>query len=121
VECACAPAELAAFHARIEAAPDVQAARGLARPPLELAREALARAQRLPGGAALVATERRLVAGELAIAAAATPPAVASAFSAAVGPPAAAGCSYTTLEIVAIVLGFILGIIPGVILLVLLC
>jgi hypothetical protein len=119
--CACAPAELAELRAEIEAAHDVDAARRLAAPPLRLAREAVARVQRLPGGGELAAAEHRLAAGERAIAAAATPPAVASAFSAALGPPAAQGCAYTTLEIVAIVLGFILGIIPGLILLVLLC
>jgi hypothetical protein len=119
--CACNAGQLDALRAEIESAPDAEEARRLAAPPLRLAREAVARAQQLPGGSALAATERRLVAGERAVAAAPTAPAVASAFSAAVGPPAAAGCSYTTLEIVAIVLGFILGIIPGLILLVLLC
>jgi hypothetical protein len=118
--CACDAGELDALRAEIAAAEDVERARRLAAPPLALARQALARAQRLPGGSGLAATEQRLWAGERAIAAAPTPPAVAGAFSAAVG-PASAGCSYTTLEIVAIVLGFILGIIPGLILLVLLC
>ena len=36
-----------------------------------------------------------------------------------IGEPAA--CAFSTLEIVAIVLGFILGIIPGIILLIILC
>jgi hypothetical protein len=119
--CACDARELDALRAEIEAAPDAEAARRLAGPPLQLAREAVSRALRLPGGSGLAATEQRLLAGERAVAAAATPPAVASAFSSAVGTPAATSCSYTTLEIVAIVLGFILGIIPGLILLVLLC
>jgi hypothetical protein len=119
--CACDTGELDALRARIAATEDVAQARQLAVPPLALARQALTRAQRLPGATtAFAAREQRLLAGERAIAAAATPPAVATAFSAAIG-PAAAGCSYTTLEIVAIVLGFILGIIPGLILLVLLC
>jgi hypothetical protein len=118
--CACDASELDALRARIAGAPDVEQARRLAAPPLALARQALARTQRLPGANGLAAPEQRLHAGERAIAAAQTPPAVASAFAAAIGPPSA-GCSYTTLEIVAIVLGFILGIIPGLILLVLLC
>jgi hypothetical protein len=118
--CACDAGELDALRAEIAAAGDVEEARQLAAPPLALARAALARAERLPGGGALARPQQRLLAGEHAIASAPTPPAVANAFSAAIGPPGA-GCSYTTLEIVAIVLGFILGIIPGLILLVLLC
>ena len=129
--CACDPAALAAFHQEIASAETVAEAQALATPPLELARSALARARWLaPGSASLEEKEHQLRAGELAIASASTPDAVAGAFAVAVtGKPALAdlqidtpsACSFTTLEIVAIVLGFILGIIPGIILLIILC
>ena len=131
--CGCDPAALVSFHDEIASAPTLEEAQALATPPLELARSALARARWLaPGSASLEEKEHQLRAGERAIAGASTPDAVAGAFAMAVtgsptlagvdiGTPSAAGCSFTTLEIVAIVLGFILGIIPGIILLIILC
>jgi hypothetical protein len=128
--CACAPRALEDFHAEIASAATLAEAQALATPPLELARSALARARWLaPGSASLEEKERQLRAGEFAIAGARTPDAVASAFAVTVtGSPALAGveidtpgCSYSTLEIIAIALGFILGIIPGIILLIILC
>lgn len=128
--CACNPAALVGFHDEIAAAPTLEEAQALATPPLELARSALARARWLtPGSASLAEKEHRLRAGELAIAGATTPGAVAGAFAVAVsGSPTLdsievepMSCSYSTLEIVAIVLGFILGVIPGIILLIILC
>lgn len=126
----CELGPLVALHDEIASAPTVADARALAAPPLALARGAMERARGwLPGASGLAEGERRLRAGEEAVAAATTPAAVAGAFAGAVSgsmplagvdidPPS---CSYSTLEIVAIVLGFILGIIPGLILLVLLC
>jgi hypothetical protein len=128
--CACDSRVLEELHAEIASARTLGEAQALAAPPLELARSALARARWLaPGSESLEETERRLRAGELAIAGARTPDAVAGAFAVAVtGSPVLAGvaidtpsCSYSTLEIVAIVLGFILGVIPGIILLIILC
>jgi hypothetical protein len=128
--CACDPAELARFRDEIAAAPTLEEAQALATPPLELARSALSRARWLaPGSTSLAEMEHQLRAGERAVAGATTPAAVAGAFATAVsGAPtldsveiAPMSCSYTTLEIVAIVLGFILGIIPGIILLIILC
>jgi len=128
--CACDGSALVELRDEIATAETPAEAQALAAPPLALARSALARARWLaPGSASLAAKERQLRDGERAIAAAPTPEAVAGAFSMAVtGSPVlagldvgAVGCSYTTLEIVAIVLGFILGIIPGIILLIILC
>jgi len=129
--CGCDPAALAAFHQEIASADTVAEAQALAVPPLELARSALARARWLaPGSASLEEKEHQLRAGELAIASAPTPGAVAGAFAvAATGKPVLAdlqigtpsACAYSGLEIVAIVLGFILGVIPGIILLIILC
>jgi hypothetical protein len=130
VRCGCDPAALVRFHDEIASAQTLAEAQQRAAPPVELARSALARARRLtldPAG--LAEKERQLRQGELAIAAATTPAAVADAFAIAVtGSPVLAGvdidppgCSYSTWEIVAIVLGFILGVIPGIILLIILC
>jgi hypothetical protein len=98
VRFACEASALVALEGEIASAETLGRAQELAGAPLRLAREA-------------------------AVAVATTPDAVAGAFSLAVrgAPEAAFGCSYTTLEIVAIVLGFILGIIPGIILLIILC
>ena len=128
----CAPDRGALVDLRdeIAAARTLAEAQQLATPPVQLARSALARARwRAPGSTGLAEKEQQLREGERAIAAAATPDAVAGAFAAAVtGSPVLAdidvdppNCSYSTLEIIAIVLGFILGIIPGIILLIILC
>jgi hypothetical protein len=124
VRCACDPSELVALHDAIASADTLAQAQELATPPLALAREAIARARGLaPDGASLAAMDQQLRNGELGVAAATTPEAVAGAFSLAVtGPPAAAiGCAYSTGEIIAIVIGFILGILPGIILLIVFC
>lgn len=129
-DCGCDTGRLVWLQEAIAAAPTAEDARALAAPPLSLAASALARASSLlPGSKALEASQRRLETGEQLVASAGSPAAVASAFGVAVsGKPVLAdvevdppSCHYTTLEIVAIVLGFILGIIPGLILLVLLC
>jgi hypothetical protein len=125
-QCACDATELVALREEIASAKTLSRAQALATPPLQLARLALTRTRWLsPDAASLAAKERQLLAGEAAIAAAETPDAVASAFSLAVAgsplPEAAFGCAYSTWEIVAIVLGFILGILPGIILLIILC
>jgi hypothetical protein len=126
VRCACDASELVALHEEIVSAETLARAQALATQPLQLARLALARTRRFsPDGAGLAAKERQLLAAEAAVAAAETPDAVAGAFSLGVAgaplPEAAIGCAYTTWEIVAIVLGFILGILPGIILLIILC
>jgi hypothetical protein len=126
VRCACDASELVALRQEIASAETLARAQELATPPLRLARQALARARWLaPDAAGLRAKEQQLRAGERAVAAASTPDAVAGAFSLAVAgsplPEAAFGCAYSTGEIIAIVIGFILGILPGIILLIILC
>ena len=126
VRCACDASELVARREEIASAGTLARAQALATPPLQLARQALVRARWLaPDSAGLAAKEEQLREGERAVAAASTPAAVAGAFSLAVAgsplPEAAFGCAYSTGEIIAIVIGFILGILPGIILLIILC
>lgn len=140
---------LAALRDRIEAAPDVEAARELALAQTRLASGALRRARWLvPWSGELREAEERLDRYEDDVRAAPTAGRVADRFAGlvriaslepsavALSPSAAYGhvevqrhdldvhfpdCHFTTGEIIAIVLGLILGIIPGIILFVLLC
>lgn len=114
----------------------VDEARRLATQPTSLAGDALQRARWLvPGGSEdLERAYRRIRDYEARVGSAATSEQIASEFEsmfltqrAAIGPPVAAdvgdgdGCDFSTGEIIAIVLGFIFGILPGIILLILLC
>ncbi len=125
----CAPraarSEAQALIERIAAAPSVDAARALALEPTRGAHLALAQARRVsPWTESLQDASERLSAHEARITAAPTQQAVAAEL-ATLAPIHAdlgdGGCSYSTGEIVATVIGFILGIIPGIILLFLLC
>ena len=113
--------------ARIEAAPSVEEAREVALAETRLASAALGRARvMLPWSGNLSAAHDRLASFQDRVLAAATPGGVAAEFGdfMRLDAPRAdvdADCEYTTGEIIAIVLGFILGIIPGLILLILLC
>lgn len=134
--CAITPAnraELRGLHDDIARAPTVGKAQALALAPTDAALDALGKARTLvPFSADLQEAEARLEAKRARIIAADTPPRVADEFSgmmvagldddrlvhAKVG---SGGCSYSTGETIAIVIGLILGIIPGLILLVVLC
>jgi hypothetical protein len=122
---AAAQAEAQALIDRIAAAPSVDAARELALEPPRGAHFALAQARRVaPWTASLAAADEKLVGYEARIAAAPSQDAVAAELATLAGVHADlgdGGCSYSTGEIIATVLGFILGIIPGIILLFLLC
>ena len=125
----CAPAiaqrEAAALVDRIAAAPNVEAARALALEPTRGAHFALTQARRLsPWTGSLAAADEKLAGYETRIAAASSPDAVAAEMATLARVHADfgdGGCSYSPGEVVAVVLGFILWIIPGIILLFLLC
>jgi hypothetical protein len=120
-----ARSEALALIDRVAAAPSVGDARALALEPTRGAHFALAQARRLsPWTGSLKDAELRLSAYEARIAAAPTQDAVAAELASLARIQADigdGGCSYSTGEIIATVLGFILGIIPGIILLFLLC
>lgn len=137
-------AESDALARSIAAAPDVERAREVALEPARTARRALDGADALmpwsePG---LGRARERLASYERAVTEARDPAAVADQYDrlthpgdasldgvrmADLGGPAAdvhvgdVGCDYSTGEIIAIVIGFILAIIPGIILLIVLC
>jgi hypothetical protein len=126
--CHCAPkAELAKLRDRIAAAPSIADARELAVEPVAQARRILARL--VWASDSIRGADARMAAYEASVLRARTPAETAAQFGVLVrldAPAIAsrtghAGCSYSTGEIIAIVLGFILAIIPGIILLILLC
>ena len=115
---------------RIAAAPTLDEARELALQPTQGAHFALAQAQRFaPWTDSLAEADVELAAYETRVNDATTPEAIADAAAVFVaGAPTgvkpdvgAGGCSYSTGEVIAIVIGFVLGIIPGIILMFLLC
>lgn len=132
-DCACEidVDELTRYRDLIEEATSAQEARRLATKPSSLARRALGAARRLaPWSGSLRDAHEQLVVYEDRVAKAQTPAEAAQEFEGLVQLAGGGGvtvggnsgsCHYTTLEIVAIVLGFILFIIPGIILLILLC
>jgi hypothetical protein len=128
-ECACEVdrVELERYRDLVAAAPDSERGRALAERPSRLARRALGAARRLvPWSRELRSAHARLVDYEARVARAATPADAAREFE---GLVRLAGdmhvdtttCNYTTTEIIAIILGFLLFIIPGIILLILFC
>ena len=122
---ALARSEAQALIDRVAVAPSVEDARALALEPTRGAHLALAHARRLsPWTASLREAEQRLAGYEARIGAAPSQTAVAAELATLARVRADlgdGGCSYSTGEIIATVLGFILGIIPGIILLFLLC
>lgn len=134
--CATTPsnqAELRGLHDDIAQAPTVEKAQALALAPTDAALDALGKARTMvPFSEDLQEAEARLEAKRARILAADTPPRVADEFSGMImagldddrlvhAKVGSGGCSYSTGETIAIVIGLILGIIPGLILLVVLC
>jgi len=125
--------EILAFRDRLATAPTPEAARALALSQTRLAHQALARARWiLPFSATVREAGSNLDAYEARLRQARTQEAVAAEFGGPVrvasggdsrndGAHARVNCDYTTTEIVIIVIGFILGIIPGIIFLFLFC
>lgn len=131
-DCACEidVAELERYRDLVAQARSAEEARRLATRPSGLARRALGAARRLaPWSGSLRRAHGTLAAYEARVAKAATPAEAAREFE---GLVRLAGngvtvsgnsgrCHYDTVEIIAIVLGFLLFIIPGIILLIVLC
>ena len=131
-DCACEidVAELQRYRDLVAAATSAEEARALATRPSNLARRALGVAQRLaPWSGSLRDAHGKLLGYEGRVAEAQTPAEVAREFEGLVqlaGNGVSVGgnsgrCHYTTTEIIAIVLGFIFFIIPGIILLIVFC
>jgi hypothetical protein len=109
------------FRDRLARADTPDAARELALAKIAVAERAIDQAERvLPGEPRLEAARARLDGFAAGVASAESQSAVAGEFdSLMLGD--GGGCSYDTVEIVVIVIGFILGIIPGIIFLFLFC
>lgn len=131
-DCACEidVAELERYRDLVAQAESAEEARRLATRPSRLARRALGAARRLaPWSGSLREAHGTLVGYESRVATAETPAAAAHEFEKLVrlaGNGVTVGgnsgkCHYTTTEIIAIVLGFLLFIIPGIILLIVFC
>jgi len=110
------------FQRRLAESESLEKAQKRADRRLNRARSALKHAQRIaPDDTELAAATERVEAMDLAIDEARSTTEVAQAFDIAPAASASATCDLSTGETVATVLGFILGILPGVILLLLLC
>lgn len=131
-DCACEidVAELRRYRDLVAAAASAEEARALATRPSNLARRALGAARRLaPWSGSLRDAHGKLLGYEGRVAKAQTPAEAAREFEGLVrladnGVTVGGNsgrCHYTTTEIIAIVLGFILFIIPGIILLIVFC
>ena len=124
---------LSAFGDRIASADSPEAARGLALRQTRLARVAISRASLiLPGDAEVMDAEARFATFEREVASSRSQSEVSKHFYALgqEGLPgqsrtgdtqSAANCDYTNGEIVIIIIGFILGILPGILFLFLFC
>jgi hypothetical protein len=133
--CACPKerAELRAFRDRILAAPTPEAARTIVISQTRLAHKALSRARWiLPFSGTVRGASRKLEAYEARVREAKSQAEVAREWSTLTRMASADGgairdvkisgsCSYTTIEIVIIIIGFLLAIIPGILFLFLLC
>jgi hypothetical protein len=118
--------ELDRYVAYVAAAASAEEARERATHPSRIARRAIAMARWLaPEKSKLDATRERLADYERRVGTASTPQAVAAEMGELVRLAGAnvrtSSCSYDTAEIIAIVLGFLFFIIPGIILLILFC
>lgn len=114
--------QLSRFQDRLRSTGDVAKAKKIARRRLGPAARVLEHAKGLhPGDEGLAEGLLRIEQMQIAVDASATPEQVADAFDTPIGLPADGGCSMSPGEIAATVLGFVLGIIPGIILLILLC
>jgi hypothetical protein len=112
---------LSGFSARLASSGTTEEARDRALAKIRLGHKAIDKAARiLPGEVAGIAeATARLDALEAGVRAADTPAGVAAEFDR-LGANAVS-CDYTTVEVVVIVIGFVLGIIPGILFLILFC
>jgi hypothetical protein len=110
------------FAQRLADAPTPEAARSSALAKIGVAHRAIDRAEAiLPGEARLDDARGRLDAFEARVADAPTQDAVANEVRGLIALGGGTGCSYDTTEVVVIVIGFVLGILPGILFLFLFC
>ena len=116
-------AQIEAFRDRIAGAESPAAARELALTQTRMGHEAIRRASRaLPGDSAIAEADARLSAFEAGVNAAETQAQVAGQLDTLVQTETSLGsCDYTRTEIVIIIIGFLLGILPGILFLFLFC
>ena len=123
-DCPC-DTELARFDAfaqKLAAAPTLDEAQDKALNKIALARKAVTLAERQAhGDPAIAEATQKLDAFDAQVRSATSQQQVSLAFSQLAQDRMKASCSYTTVEILIIVLGFLLFVIPGIILLILLC
>lgn len=116
-------AQLGALRDRIAGADTTDEARELALDQTRLGHEAIDRARQIfPADADIAQADARLTAFEEGLAAATSPAEVADQLDTLGQTGATAGrCDYTNGEIVVIIIGFVLGILPGILFLFLFC
>lgn len=115
-------AEMQAFRDKIADAGSPEEAREMALSKTRLGHKAIRRAARtLPDSSGLAEAEARLDAFEAGIEGAQTQQEVAMQFDQLMAQRTGISCQYDTVEVVLIVIGFILGILPGVLFLFLFC
>ncbi len=104
------------FRDRIAAAESPEAARELALDQTRLGHKAISRvAKALPNNPELVEADARLTTFEANIGAATTQAEVANQFDQLMATPTGAtNCAYTPTEVLIVVIGFLLGILPGI-------
>lgn len=114
---------LTTFRDQIAAAPTPEASKRMALRQTRLAHLAVAKAARtFPGSPGIQQANARLDAFDAGIASATTSEEVADQFDTVVEVGSGAGgCDYNTTEIVIIVIGFVFGILPGILFLFLFC
>jgi hypothetical protein len=114
-------ATFGAFRDRIANAPTPEAARALAHDQTRLGHRAIEKASKMfPGNAELATADAKLAAFESGVDASATQGEVAAQVDKLMDTQAL-DCQYTTVEVVIIVIGFLLGILPGILFLFLFC
>jgi hypothetical protein len=116
-------AHFTAFRDRVAAAETPQAAKEMALEQTRLGEKAISKAARiLPGNKSIEEAKARLAAFDSGVEGARTQQDVAAQFDyLEVTHSVGMGCDYTTGEVVVIVIGFLLGIVPGILFLFLLC
>ena len=114
--------QLVAFRDRIANAESPEAAREMALSQTRLGHKAIKQAARLvsndPG---IAEADARLSAFEEGVNAAQTQEQVAAQFDQVIAQHTGMNCAYTTVEVVVIIIGFLLGILPGILFLFLFC
>lgn len=124
VDCPCQAdrAKLEAFRDELANAKTPEEAKSMALRKVDVGHKAIKQAAKvMPGQNSIVEADAKLTAFEDSIAQAGTQQEVADRFDGLMARPTGVGCQYDTVEILVIVIGFLLGVIPGIIFLFLFC